>query len=67
MINATCSKFKLFAVVALLSTVVQASEHQAAYMDGTCYTGGTPKAPTPSPKQQDKDAKSAPSTPRPSK
>lgn len=59
--------FKLFAVIALMATVVQASEHRAAYIDGSQYTGGTPKAPTPSPKQQDKDAKSAPSTPRPSK
>lgn len=60
--------FKLFTVIALMSALmIDASEHQAAYLDGSCCTGGTPKAPTPSPNQQDKDAKSAPSTPRPTK
>lgn len=62
------TNFKLLTVVALLGAMtINASEHRAAYMDGSCSTGGTPKAPTPSPKQDAKEAKSAPTTPRPTK
>ena len=57
----------LFLAVALFGAAINASEHRAAYMDGSCSTGGTPKAPTPSPKQDTKEAKSAPTTPRPTK
>lgn len=47
----------LFTVVTLFTAITYAVP---------CGTGGTPKAPTPSPKQDKGDSK-APSTPRPSK
>lgn len=52
------TKFKLFAMTAILSTMI---------IDAVpCGTGGTPKAPTPDVKTDKGDSK-APATPRPSK
>ena len=53
------TKFKSLAVIALLGAI---------HLQGIpCGTGGTPKAPTPSPKSDTKGDSKAPSTPRPSK
>ena len=52
------TKFKLFAMIAILSTMM---------IDAVpCGTGGTPKAPTPDAKSDSKGG-NAPSTPRPAK
>jgi hypothetical protein len=54
------TKFKLFAMIAILSTMI---------IDAVpCGTGGTPRRPTPSPKNDPKNgAPSRPNTPTPSK
>lgn len=56
----------LFLIALFGAATINASESNS-YSDGTQYCGNTPKALTPSPKQDAKEAKSAPTTPRPSK
>lgn len=61
------TNFKLLTIVALLGAMTINASESNSYSDGTQYCGNTPKALTPSPKQEDKEAKSAPTTPRPTK